>query len=262
MDNNVMAKANKVAEVIKARGINAEVMTKNNNGTEQVGITVGDGTVRPTVYPNFDTNDLDKIADKVLEVYEENKDKEDFSDIIDHFTEFDFVKNDIIPVLVRKVADGVVTRDYLDLKVMYRYMIPNKPASIVVKNEHLKAWDITEDDLFELAKNNVRDRYTDRDMSEVIPIPADGMMRVVTLGTETESYGGSALLFPELFAKYDGMPILPSSIHELLVITENNTQTMGLADMIKSVNATELAPQDILSDHPYMYENGAIKEVA
>ena len=261
MDNNMMAKANKVAEIIKARGINAEVMTKNNNGVEQVGITVGDGSVRPTVYPDFDTNDLKKVADKVIEVYEENKGKEDFSDIIDHFTEFDFVKNDIIPVLVRKVEDGVVTRDYLDLKVMYRYMIPNKPASIVVKNEYLKTWDITEDDLFNLAKDNVKDRYTDRDMSEVIPIPANGMMRVVTLGTSMESYGGSALLFPELFAKYDGMPILPSSIHELLVITENNAQTMGLADIIKSVNASELAPQDILSDHPYMYENGVIKEV-
>ena len=262
MDNNMIARANKVAEVIKARGIDAEVMTKSNNGVEQVGITVGDGSVRPTVYPDFDTNNLEKIADKVIEVYEENKGKEDFSDIIDHFTEFDFVKNDIIPVLVREVADGVTTRDYLDLKVMYRYMIPSKPASIAVKNEHLKAWGITEDDLFNFAKDNVKDRYSDRDMSEVIPVPADGMMRVITLGTGIDSYGGSALLFPELFAKYDGMPILPSSIHELLVITENSTQTMGLADMIKSVNASELAPQDILSDHPYMYENGVIKEVA
>lgn len=262
MDNNMMTKANKVAEVIKARGINAVVMTKSNNGVEQIGITVGDGTVRPNIYPDFETNDLEKIADKVLEVYEQNKDGVDFSDVTDHFTEFDFVKNDIIPVLVREVADGIATRDYLDLKVVYRYIIPNKSASILIKDDHLKVWDITEDDLFELAKNNVRDRYTDRDMSEVIPVPADGMMRVITLGTAMESYGGSALLFPELFAKYDGMPILPSSIHELLVVTENNTQTMGLASMIKEVNATQLAPQDILSDHPYMYENGAIKEVA
>jgi len=262
MDNNLIAKANKVAEIIKARGINAEVMTKNSNGVEQIGITVGDGNVRPSIYPDFDTNDLDKIADNVIEIYNNSKDKADFDDIINHFTEFDFVKNDIIPILVREVADGVVTRDYLDLKVAYRYIIPNKSASILIKNEHLKMWDITENDLFNLAKENVRNRYTDRDMSEVIPIPANGLMRVITLGTSMESYGGSALLFPELFAKYDGMPILPSSIHELLVITENNAQTMELADMIKSVNASELAPQDILSDHPYMYENGAIREVA
>ena len=261
----MIAKANKVAEIINARGIEAEVMVKNNNGVEQIGITVGDGTVRPTIYPDFTSNDIESIADHVIDIYSNNRNTPDFSDVVEHFSEFDYVKKDIIPVLVNKVSDDLVSRDYIDLKVMYRFIIPDKSASIAIKKEHLNAWGITENDLFEIAKDNVKGKYADRDMSEIIPIPLPmpNVMRVVTLGTKTDNYGASALLFPELFEKYgNGVQILPSSIHELIVLTENNAETKSLCDIIQSVNATELDPKDILSDHPYTYEDGVMKGVA
>ena len=265
MDNKI--KAEKIVEIINnERGIKAEISIKINNGVESIGITLGDDTVRPTIYPDFNsTNDMNKIIDKLIDSYEkvkaDNPHKE-FEDIINHFTDFDFVKGGIIPCLVRFVQDELVQRDYLDLKVMYRFVFDN--ASIAIKKEHLKMWDITEEKLFEIAKDNVYNLFVDKSMGEALGAPALDefeIMRVIT--TKDGLYGASALLFPELFAEYGNeTTILPSSIHEVIVLLADATQRPGtreLVDMITSINSADVAPEEVLSNHPYTYVDGKIR---
>ena len=260
-----MTKANGVVEIIKNRGINAETMTKNDNGVTRIGITVGDGNVRPTIYPDFMQNNLENIADHVIEVYEREKgDHPEFEDIISKFDDFDFVKRDIIPCVLKETADDMVQRDYLDIKVNYRYILKNGNASVVIRTPHINTWGITEDELFKIAKDNVISKYEDVDLGSLIPmlsgIPSPFI--VLKLGGNFDNYGASALLFPELFEKYgDGTIIIPSSIHELLILTEKTDNVLGLVDMIKSVNESQLSPNEVLADHPYVYEDGKIKEV-
>ena len=48
--------------------------------------------------------------------------------------------------------------------------------------------------------------------------------------------------------------IIPSSINEVIVIPKNATEEMELvANMIKEVNATEVAPEEVLFDEPFTY---------
>ena len=52
--------------------------------------------------------------------------------------------------------------------------------------------------------------------------------------------------------------ILPSSIHEILIVPDNGK--MGLSDlenMVKEVNATQVAPADKLTDNVYHYDSQA-----
>ena len=52
--------------------------------------------------------------------------------------------------------------------------------------------------------------------------------------------------------------ILPSSIHEILIIPDNGK--MGLKDlenMVKEVNATQVSPADKLTDNVYHYDSQA-----
>ena len=52
--------------------------------------------------------------------------------------------------------------------------------------------------------------------------------------------------------------ILPSSIHEILIVPDNGK--MGLSDlenMVKEVNATQVAPEDKLTDNVYHYDSQA-----
>ena len=48
--------------------------------------------------------------------------------------------------------------------------------------------------------------------------------------------------------------ILPSSIHEMILIPANEYCDVDyLKDMVRTVNATEVAPEEILSDNVYYY---------
>ena len=49
--------------------------------------------------------------------------------------------------------------------------------------------------------------------------------------------------------------ILPSSVHELLIIPRNaDTDLKSLESMVQEVNATQVAPEERLSDHVYAYD--------
>ena len=47
--------------------------------------------------------------------------------------------------------------------------------------------------------------------------------------------------------------ILPSSIHELIVIPDNGTSPDRLCEMVYCINRTQLPQEDILSDAVYHY---------
>lgn len=65
-------------------------------------------------------------------------------------------------------------------------------------------------------------------------------------------------LFPE------GFYILPSSIHEILIVPGNGEENAGeLGEMVRDVNRTEVRREEVLSDHIYEYdrESGRICQV-
>lgn len=65
-------------------------------------------------------------------------------------------------------------------------------------------------------------------------------------------------LFPE------GFYILPSSIHETLIIPKDGAMTpKELGEMVREVNRTEVLREEVLSDRVYEYdrEKGKIRQV-
>lgn len=55
--------------------------------------------------------------------------------------------------------------------------------------------------------------------------------------------------------------IIPSSVHELLILDTVETDVDYMSAMIMSVNESSLDPIDILSDHPYVLTNGEFKSL-
>ena len=52
--------------------------------------------------------------------------------------------------------------------------------------------------------------------------------------------------------------VLPSSTHEVILVPDNgNMQTKELEDMVKEVNATQVPPEDLLSDKVQYYDRAA-----
>ncbi|MCC8081774.1 MAG: DUF5688 family protein [Lachnospiraceae bacterium] len=61
-----------------------------------------------------------------------------------------------------------------------------------------------------------------------------------------------------------GFYLLPSSIHEtILVMDDNRSHEKGYSEMVREVNDSVVAENEILSDHAYFYnvENGVLEAV-
>ena len=72
------------------------------------------------------------------------------------------------------------------------------------------------------------------------------------------TFGASCMIYPDAIREVQeqvggAFYVLPSSIHELIVLPYSDEYTVeDLKDMISQVNATELAVSDVLSEHPYI----------
>ena len=48
--------------------------------------------------------------------------------------------------------------------------------------------------------------------------------------------------------------ILPSSIHEVLAVSAEDRDLEDLEEMVRSVNQTDVSPEEVLSDNVYKYD--------
>lgn len=82
---------------------------------------------------------------------------------------------------------------------------------------------------------------------------------IYVLSNQHRLNGSSCILYQHLlhdFARRIGSDfyILPSSVHEVLLIPADNQISMStLSSMVRDVNSSQLAREEILSDHVYYY---------
>ena len=255
--------AKEVAQELNNRGYDAEAITVNKNGVEMAGISIGNQII---YHPDW-KGDIEDIISYVLRSYEEFKLSDDvLNEMVKDFYDYEKMKENIIPYVCAGIVPDAATRPYLNVNVYYKYI--NGNYGIVIKKEHLEKWDVTESEIYRQAKKNVKGKYIVKDILDILPpyllgdnpMPR-GMMRIVTLPEKT--YGSGALLFPKVFEEINNgedLTIIPSSIHELIVIRPSMAGVYELVEMITSVNQTECRPEEVLGNKPYVYSDGEVKE--
>ena len=258
-----MEYAQEIAEVIG--GTAQEV--KKNNGMVLIGITIKDSenNLVPCVYidnmfdeglsiaeavnevkriaqknpaPNFDPSTLTDFnkAKQFLSLRLYNTDNE--YEIYKSASEFGFDDLIIIPVLTG--------------------FIPN--ASVKVRESLIKTWGVSEDEVFAMAKANMNvDDYEIIDMNEMLkmlgaPVLEDNIDMYV-LSNKDRMFGaiGAIVLRDKLKEMFpDGYIVIPSSVHEIIILPyiEENEE---LKQIINEVNTTEMAPDEVLGDKPYIF---------
>ena len=101
------------------------------------------------------------------------------------------------------------------------------------------------------------DREQAEAMLEAMIPPVDSMY---VLTNEAKVNGAAAILDDKLMDQVaervgGNFYIIPSSIHELLVIPKSaGIERAELENMVKDVNETQVAPEERLSDHVYVYD--------
>ena len=95
-------------------------------------------------------------------------------------------------------------------------------------------------------------------MGGMEPLPGEPVMMVAT--TEDSRMGASVIQYPgflEQAAEVMGGDffVLPSSIHEVLLVPDDGkARYRDLEAMVQSINESQVAPKERLSDHVYHYD--------
>ena len=260
-----------------------------NNNVKQTGITVmKEGVdIEPCVYLDelyreYETDGmkLDEIVDEVYKMI--LKCEEDMPDVdLSGFRNWETVHGDIYPKLVnaeqnKELLEKIPHRNFMDLAVVYYAVARNQAqediGTILIYNGHMEIWGQEEENLYQTAMMNMcadgEADFTDiRTIAECImgiSFPEkdgndsrDTDMYVLT--NQCRRFGAAEILDKKTLRMVadqvgDGFIVLPSSVHETIVLPSKEEPEYGrLADMVQAVNDTMVEAEERLSNHVYVY---------
>ena len=182
----------------------------------------------------------------------------------------------------RELLKNIPHRDYEDLSVIYRWVVgidEDGAKTSIVNNALAEKFGLNEDALFELAMKGTKEQLEPyvRSMAEVMrdlmrkdgmdedlleemfPLEMEeGMMYVIS--NKRNMFGATGILFDDILQEASELVkgdfyILPSSLHECLVVPVSLAGPEELVNMVQDVNAHEVREEEQLSDHIYFYDS-------
>lgn len=252
-----------------------EIM-KNNGAVLTAIMFKGERNVSPCMYvtePYKHDIPVTECAKQFANAYETSKN--DFPNFdISEITDFEKAKDKIIMVLVNKELNAnsdIVGIPFLDLMIIFKIVVDNyNGAFVTIKKEMINCWGVDENKLLEVAKENtpkifphnyknifeVMKDQLDPEVLKLMGIEEfEGMPNVLT--NNNSQLGAAVILYDGVLkdiAKGEDLVILPSSIHEVLIIkAKQNDSPDELKAMVQDVNATQVALEERLSDNVYKY---------
>ena len=275
----------KVVSLLQERmGADYEVkvtnVTKNNN-IRLVGVIMmrESDRISPTIYLEEPYRqyragaDMQEIVDRIVTLYKEQVRDIDFD--IDFFKEFGCVRDRIFYKIInyeknRQLLEDVPYFRWYDLAVVFYYAVEEKSmgrASILIHNNHLTMWEQTADVLYRIAQRNMRrcmpelllPMYALIEEMTGVKIRQEDGVRMYVLTNQDKLNGASAMLYSDKIRELadslqSDLIILPSSVHEVLLLPDDHEQKYDFyRQMVEEVNTTQVEPEEILSYNLYRY---------
>ncbi|MBE5934294.1 MAG: hypothetical protein E7262_00700 [Lachnospiraceae bacterium] len=200
--------------------------------------------------------------------------------------DFENAKDNIVFQLInteqnKEMLEHVPHREFQDLSIIYRWVVNRNDeglASILIKDNVAKQLGLSENQLFDAAKENTKKLLpiAVRPMGEVLMdiMMKDGMpcelaeIMLNTLPAKKQMYvisneigvnGASAMLYEEGLEELSNIfesdiYIMPSSVHECIAISSELGDPNELAEMVESINMDQVELKDRLSNQVYFYD--------
>lgn len=291
--NSIELFANSIIKELSRRFPDIEKMTLNvmdkNNGLRLNGLTIKERgvNVSPVIYiDDFFQKYKDEIlsfknvCEQIAEIYINHKQN---NLNVDWFLDFEKVKSALSIKLVNKednkeLLETLPHFEYGDLAGIYyikaSQFMPLENASIIVKNSHIPKWKISAEELHEAALNDVKgSRAVLKNMMDVLrelagpdmdfsgELGLEGLEPPMYILTNEEKLNGAVgILNTELLDNisqklHDNLVILPSSIHEVIILPQKEAGSMGeLISMVSDINNTVVDITERLSNNVYYFD--------
>lgn len=200
----------------------------------------------------------------------------------------EYIKDNIIPTLINTEANAellqnLVSKQYSDLSVIYRINVTNDvmgSGTIKVSPQILERAGISIDELDKMAMANLKKKegfnvksleymlgkiLGGSSVDEAMNLPAvelseiksaDSPMYVVV--NNSGVFDSNVLLQEEELKRIaavveEDYVIIPSSVHEVLLVLGQTENIEELNSMVREVNETQVSREDRLSDHVYVF---------
>ena len=195
--------------------------------------------------------------------------------------DFNKIKDKVILELVNSennkgLLENIPHRNIADLSVIYRWIIDANNygiTSAIVTNQVAEEINLSENDLFKSASENLKKTSpaTIKSLEEVVMgimndqgIKIDDLDSIYVISNTRKQYGAAAILDTELMSNIaeqmdSNIYILPSSIHECLLVSDRFGEPEQLQQMVREVNSTEVDIKDKLSDNLYVFNKDTKK---
>ncbi len=255
-----------------------------NNGIRLSGLSFvcEDCNASPTIYMEDyysryqNGEDICDIGDNLLEQYRRNTPSVRLD--MSFFDSFESVRDRLYIKLINreKNADFLAEapyEPYLDLAVVAYVRVYDRNIGngvIMVRNEHLKLWGVSGDEVLAAARKNTHDHddFNIRHIMDVLSSMGNTGFGCEEAADELPMYvatnrkmmnGAAVLTMNDKLKEFSDVIggdyyVIPSSVHELILFARDEDRNTGdIDDLIREVNTTQLSPDEVLSDHAYLY---------
>lgn len=265
-----------------------------NNDTKQYGISVA-ATDSVRISPNvYLDNAYEKIQNDSLDVLQAVRElaqvlSENYlnpqvqENVADNLTDFSFAKDKILPKLIsaERSSEYLVDKPHEIIGDIAKVYVVNLGEasdgrmSCTITNDLLKCYGISQAELDVVAMDNLtNEKYVCKSMHTVLAEmmhmtleeaslmfgPMEGQPQMYVLTNEAMINGAAGILNTEYMDEIAGqlggdLIVLPSSIHETLLLPFGAGDIKELNQIVNEVNATQVAPNEFLSDSVYVYDS-------
>ena len=224
-------------------------------------------------YEVYEDTGMEYILSRLERVYEENKPEQSFD--ISKILDYESIKENLRAKLVnyelnKDFLKDVPHRRFLDLAIVaFLELESNKliegQATITVKDNLQKAWGVEAGDIIDAALDNIKGDITLDSMGDYIDLSMfeadENLIDMYIVTNRLKLHGAVAMLQKDRLKEFadnlkvDTLTIIPSSVHECIIINDKDAQKDNeeLREMVKEVNETIVSDQDILSNNVYIY---------
>lgn len=257
----------------------SSIMKNNGLVSEEVMIRREDENMAPVVYlESFfeqykNGRNIDDIAVEIIEILTKHRKKENF-DLQRLFSD-ENIKENVYFRIINKKRNKELLKDvphmtYESLAMIIAINVTNMvkdegEASIVIHNIHMERLHYTKEELFTFAKQNTPRLFPvwRKSLQELFPTlpPCEAVENTLVLTNQSKLYGAGTIFYKDVLRetaeilRADRLVILPSSIHEVLVLKQNtDSESKFYREMVQNVNYEAVRRDEVLDDTYYLYD--------
>lgn len=215
---------------------------------------------------------LENMAGAIMDAKEESLNFK-----VDLLTGYSHVKDSLVLSVCNYEKNKTMLKDIPhevngDFAITVRYQCFGGNGTVHIKDSLLEHFGISKEQLFMDAYDN-SPQYAPYKFQSMIDVLCEMMPdfdpeydlgvaegpSMYVLTNEQKLFGAAAIFYPGVLENISkelqsDLHIIPSSIHEVIIVTGDGFDSDTLQRMIREVNSTQVEPQDVLGDKPYTYD--------